>query len=101
MIYPFLDPKDHLYHPRPTSQEPNVPLVASGDILPKEKVLAWVEENRKDVYSRAGFDRTAYAVSACHHGVFTSQIVDNKGLDKPFFHPFQRLEAGERLPSNM
>lgn len=71
------------------------------EIPSMEDTLAWIEKTRKKPESRAGFERTPFAVAACQRGIFSSHMLDNKGLDKADFHPLERIEAGAKLPKHM
>jgi hypothetical protein len=101
LSYPLLDLKDSLYLSGPGPDEPNVLDFADEDILPLDTVRPWIEENRKATISRAGFEKTPFAVGATHGGIFFSELVDNKGFDKEEFYPIERVKNGERLPDRM
>lgn len=101
LSYPLLDLKDKLYVGGPRPGEPNVLRYPPEAIPSKEDTLAWIEEKRKAPTTKDGFDRTPFAVSAVHNGLFLTHIVDNKGLNKREFSPVELLEDGKRLPKKM
>jgi hypothetical protein len=100
-VYPLLDTKDRLYLQGALPNEPTVLRMPLEEIPSMEDTLAWIEKTRKKPESRAGFERTPFAVAACQRGIFSSHMLDNKGLDKADFHPLERIEAGAKLPKNM
>lgn len=101
LTYPLLDLKDSLYLHGPGPDEPNVFNSPDEDILPLDVVRPWIEEKRKVIESRASVEKTAFAVGATHGGIFFSELVDNKGLDRKEFYPIERVKDGERLPDRM
>lgn len=101
MVYPLIDPKDHLYNSGPTESDGNILRLPSDFIPSKEDTLAWIEETRKQITSKSGFERAPFTVGACHHGLYGKLIFDNLGLQKREFYPLERIEAGEKLPKNM
>ncbi|KAM0555890.1 hypothetical protein ACHAPJ_006292 [Fusarium lateritium] len=101
VVYPLLDTKDKVYLEGPSPDEPTVLRFPPEDIPFKADTLVWIEEKRKVPESRAGFERTPFAVAACQRGIFASHILDNKNLNKTEFHPLERIEAGAVLPKKM
>ena len=101
MIYPLLDLKDDLYVKGPASHEANV-LNTPSELIPSRKeTIAWIEENRKEIASKAGFERTLFCVGACHHGLFESHMLDNERKEDPFFFPIERIKNGAQLPDKV
>ncbi|KAJ4007325.1 hypothetical protein NW766_010009 [Fusarium irregulare] len=101
LVYPLIDIDDRIFTTGPHPDEPNVLRFPDEDILPKEETLAWIEKVRRTPASRAGFERTPFAVSACQNGIFASHILDPKGLNKDEFRPLNRIEAGAKLSKSM
>ncbi|RFN51443.1 hypothetical protein FIE12Z_4280 [Fusarium flagelliforme] len=101
LVYPLIDIDDRIFTEGPRPDEPNVLRFPNEDILPKEDTLAWIEKARQTPASRAGFERTPFAVSACQNGIFASHLLDPKGLNKDEFRPLARIEAGARLSKSM
>ncbi|KAF4983800.1 hypothetical protein FZEAL_884 [Fusarium zealandicum] len=101
MSYPLLDVKDKLYVEGVGPEDPNVLRFPTQDIPSKQDTLAWIEEKRREPHTRDGFERSPFAVAACHHGIFMSDLFDNKNLNRSEFNPLERLEAGETLPKNI
>lgn len=99
--YPLLDLKDPLYLHGPTHDEPNVLRTPSKDIPSKEETVVWIKETRQVIATKAGFERTPFCVGMVHHGLFSSEVLDNRGLDLPAFSPLQRVSNGEKLPATL
>lgn len=100
-VYPLLDTDDSLYLEGPGPGDPNVLRFKDEDILSKEVAMQWIEETRKEVATKAGFERTPLCVAICQHGLFVSGVLDNKGLKRADFSPLKRLEAGAKLPKSV
>ncbi|KAF7561231.1 hypothetical protein G7046_g2934 [Stylonectria norvegica] len=98
VVYPFVDANDKIFTDGPTAEEPTIMRNPREDILSKEETIDWINESRKTVTTKAGFDRTPYCVAATQHGLFTSEIYDNLGLNSPEFSPLSRISAGAKLP---
>lgn len=101
LVYPLIDIDDGIFTTGPLSDEPNVLRFPDKDILSKEETLAWIEKARQTPASRAGFERTPFAVSACQNGFFASHLLDPEGLNKDEFRPLNRIEAGAKLSRSM
>ena len=98
MIYPLLDTKDKIYVDGPGPNDPTVLRVPLKDMHSKDDTLAWIEQQRDITVSKGGLDRIAFATAACQYGWFESHIFDNQRLSKPKFSPWERLQAGGKLP---
>jgi acetyl esterase/lipase len=99
--YPALGLKDHLFTTGPRAGESNI-LNFPGEAIPsKEKVIEWIDETRKTIATKAGFERIPFSVGACHGGIFYDQIIDNKNLNLPELFPLARMETGARLPKKV
>ena len=101
LVYPLIDIDDRIFTTGPLPEEPNVLRFPDEDILSKEDTLAWVEKARQAPATRAGFERTPFAVSACQTGIFSSHLLDPKGLNRDEFRPLNRIEAGAKLSKSM
>ncbi|KAF4437913.1 hypothetical protein F53441_12919 [Fusarium austroafricanum] len=99
--YPLLDIKDRLYVQGARPDEPTVLRMPLEEIPSMEDTLAWIEKTRKEPESRAGFERTPFAVAACQRGIFASHVLDNKSLNNLEFNPTERIQTGAKLPKNM
>lgn len=100
MTYPLVDLKDYLYVTGPKESDPNVLRFPSEALPNKETTLSWLETTR-GVESKAGMERTPFVVAAIHHQLFNSHIWDNAKLSRPEFDPFELIEAGATLPTNV
>lgn len=104
VVYPLIDPTDHIYNSGPTTSDPNVLRMPFSEMPSREDTLTWIGESRKEIATKAGFERTAYAVAACHNGIFVKEIFDNLGLGTQGLkeaYPIERVQAGERLPRKL
>lgn len=101
LVYPFVDPHDRLLFTGPAVGEPSIMRTPVEDLPPKEAVLSWIEDSRKMVVSKAGWERGPYAVAAAQYGVFYTKIFDHLGLDRIEHSPLKRLAAGARLPQKV
>lgn len=101
VAYPFVNPKDRIMTEGPAPGEPTVLRFAPEDIPSKQDVEAWIENAKKTITTKAGFERTRFSVGSAQHGIFYSQIFDSSNLNRPDFLPIERLKAGARLPQNM
>lgn len=101
VAYPFVNPKDHIMTDGPAPGEPTVLRFPAADIPSKQEILAWVDDAKKTITTRAGFERTLLSVGAAQHGLFYDHIFDSSSLNRPDFIPTERLRAGARLPKNM
>lgn len=99
--YPFVNPKDPIMVSGPRDDEPTILHMAREEMPSKAAVLSWIEETKKTVATKAGFERTPFAAAAAQHGLYYSKIFDPKGLNRPDFVPTERLRAGARLPKKM
>ena len=101
MAYPAIDLKDDLFVKGPAPGEPAPLRFPLEDIPSMQETVDWIEEKRKTVTTKAGFERTPFCVASCQHGLFSSKILDNKGLDRLEFFPLERIRTGARLPGKM
>ena len=98
MAYPLIDLRDDLYVKGPAPGEPTVLRYPPQDIPSKQDTMAWIDETRKTVTTKAGFERTPFCVATAQHGIFASEMLDHRNLDLPGFSPLERLRAGAKLP---
>ncbi|VUC28419.1 unnamed protein product [Clonostachys rosea] len=101
LAYPFVDPKDPAMVDGPAPGEPSILRFDVDELPSKDSVVSWIEETRKAATSKAGWDRTKWAVSAAQNGIFYSQIFDNLGLNRPEFFPLERIRRGAKLPKKV
>lgn len=101
MSYPFVDPKDDVIVSGPKPEDPSILRFNVEELPAKETVLDWIEQTRKTVQSRAGWERTKFAVAATQYGLFYSKIFDSNGTDSADLIPIERLRSGARLPKKM
>lgn len=99
--YPFVNPRDRIMFSGPRDDEPTILRLPREEIPSKEAVLAWIEEAKKTVTTKAGLERTPFAVAASQYGLYYSKIFDPRGLNRLDFIPTERLRAGAKLPKNM
>lgn len=99
--YPFVNPKDPIMFSGPRDDEPTILRVAREEMPTKTSVLDWIEETKYTVATKAGFERTPFAVAASQYGIYYSKIFDPRGLNRLEFIPTERLRAGARLPKKM
>lgn len=57
VVYPLIDPKDHIYNTGPTASDPNILRLPAEHMPSKEATLTWLEEERKKPLTKAGFER--------------------------------------------
>jgi hypothetical protein len=101
VAYPFLDPKDDIFVKGPAPEDPTMLRFPLEDIPSKDAVVAWIEETRKTVASKAELERTPFSVGAAQYGLFDSEIFDSSNLNRPEFLPVERIKAGANLPKKM
>lgn len=99
--YPFVDPQDDIFVNGPTEDEPTVLRLPLEDMPSKAAVVTWIEEERKKITTKAGFERGPFNAASAQYGLFYSNIFDNKALRQPNFSPLERIKAGAKLPKNM
>lgn len=99
--YPFVNPKDPIMFSGPRDDEPTILRVAREEMPSRTSVLDWIEKTKYSVATKAGFERTPFAVAASQYGVYYSKIFDPSGLNRLEFIPTERLRAGARLPRKM
>ncbi|CAM1503499.1 Fc.00g010900.m01.CDS01 [Cosmosporella sp. VM-42] len=101
MAYPLIDLKDKLYLEGPADGEGNVLQCPSEDMPSREDTVAWIEEKRKVITTKDGFERTPFCIAACQYGLLMSKVLDNKKTDLAPFLPLERIKSGAKLPSKV
>jgi hypothetical protein len=101
VAYPFLDPNDDIFFNGPGAEEHTILRFPLEDIPSKDAVVAWIEETRKTVTSKAELERTSFSVGAAQYGLFDSEIFDSSNLNRPEFLPMVRIKAGANLPKKI
>jgi pimeloyl-ACP methyl ester carboxylesterase len=101
LLYPFVDPKDRIMVTGPAADEPTVLRFPREDIPSKDATIAWIEEARKTITTKAGAERTPFCVSATQNGLFYSTIFDSSNLNRLEFEPLKRIKSGAKLPRKM
>jgi hypothetical protein len=65
----------------------------------RDDALSWVEEKRKTVASKGGFEITPFVVALTQHGLFVQEMLEYNGVKlQPKHLPLERLKDGARLP---
>jgi hypothetical protein len=101
VAYPFVDPKDDVMVNGPAPENPTILRFPLENMPTKEAVVAWIEETRSTVASKAEHERTPFAVGMTQYGMFDSKIFDSSDLNQAKFLPMERIKAGARLPKKM
>jgi hypothetical protein len=69
------------------------------EMASREDALSWVEEKRKTVASKGGFEIAPFVVALTQHGLFAQEMLEHNGVKlQPEHLPLERLKAGARLP---
>jgi acetyl esterase/lipase len=99
--YPFVDPQDDIFTKGPAPGEP-IPLRFPAEDLPsKEETIAWIEEARKTITTKAGFERTLFCVAATQYGLFASKVIGDEVSQNPYLTPQNWIKTGAKLPKNV
>lgn len=102
LTYPAVDLRDNIWTNGPSEGAPTVLRFAQEEILPKEDSLAWVQERRKVVASKGGFEITPFVVALTQHGLFASEMLEHGNAELSSKHlPLERLRAGAKLPKTV
>jgi acetyl esterase/lipase len=102
MTYPAVDLKDSIFVNGPAPGAPTILRFSENDIPSLSESLAWIEEKRKTVVSKGGFDITPYCVSLTQYGHFTHEVLEHNGVKLSTAElPLERIKAGQKLPKNV
>ncbi|KAM0715660.1 hypothetical protein Q7P37_009158 [Cladosporium fusiforme] len=102
LIYPAVDLRDDIWTNGPSEGAPTVLRFPQEEMMSKEDALAWVQEKRKVVASKGGFEITPFVVSLTQHGLFASEMLEHGNAKLSSDHlPLERLKAGAKLPKNV
>lgn len=101
LTYPFVDPQDDIFVTGPKEDEDTVLRIPLDQMPSKEEVLAWIEDKRRTVTTKAGFERGAFNAASAQYGLFYSHVFNHLQLPDHDFLPMERIKSGGRLPKKM
>ncbi|VUC20524.1 unnamed protein product [Clonostachys rosea] len=101
VVFPAMDLYDPIFATGPSKGDPTVMRFPEAEIPTKEDTIAWIEESRKTVATKAGFERTPFCVAATQHGLIAKTVFDPKGLKLEEFNPVKRMQSGAKLPQRV
>lgn len=102
MAYPGVDLNDDLFVHGPKPGAPTVLRFPGNEIPSKKNSLEWIEERRKVVASKGGFEIIPFCVGLTQHGDFHTQMFEHGNAHLlPEHLPLERIRHGAKLPKNV
>jgi acetyl esterase/lipase len=99
LTYPAVDLRDEIWTKGPAEGAPTVLRFPLEEMASREDALSWVEEKRKTVASKGGFEISPFVVALTQHGLFAQEMLEHNGVKlQPEHLPLERLKGGARLP---
>jgi acetyl esterase/lipase len=99
LAYPAVDLRDEIFTKGPAEGAPSVMRFPMEKMASRDDALAWVQEKRKTVASKGGFEITPFVVALAQHGLFAQEMLEYNGVKLQLEQlPLERLRAGGRLP---